>query len=99
MVHFRNKEVLVNDGEDGPRSKVISGTNNATLEMMDNVNNQIHAFLVVAAGFIFGGAGIALLILGEINFFSPQVNFQTEPMASIGTDAQFSLISLPNFIN
>ncbi|KAK5028767.1 hypothetical protein LTS07_006146 [Exophiala sideris] len=33
---------------------------------------------------IFGAAILSILAIGEWNFFSPQVQYQTEPMASIG---------------
>jgi hypothetical protein len=38
---------------------------------------------------VFGGAGLGILIVGEINFFSPQVDYQTEPMANIGEFTEF----------
>jgi hypothetical protein len=34
---------------------------------------------------LFFGAVLAILVIGERNFFSKQVFYQTEPMASIGT--------------
>jgi hypothetical protein len=33
---------------------------------------------------MFGAAVLAILIIGEQNFFSSQVLYQTEPIASIG---------------
>jgi hypothetical protein len=41
-------------------------------------------FLSVIEIPVFGGAIIAVLCLGEANFFSRQVAYQTEPMAAIG---------------
>lgn len=38
----------------------------------------------VVATPIFGAAILAILIIGEWNFFSTQVSYQTEPIASIG---------------
>lgn len=52
--------------------------------VMKKVNDTIGFFLRILAIPVFGGAGLAILIVGEINFFSPQVNYQTEPMANIG---------------
>ncbi|KAG8360108.1 hypothetical protein FVEN_g2109 [Fusarium venenatum] len=52
--------------------------------VMKTVNDTIGFFLRILAVPVFGGAGLAILIVGEINFFSPQVNYQTEPMANIG---------------
>ncbi|KAF4338676.1 hypothetical protein FBEOM_7444 [Fusarium beomiforme] len=51
--------------------------------VMKKVNDTIGFFLRILAIPVFGGAGLAILIVGEINFFSPQVNYQTEPMANI----------------
>lgn len=62
----------------------IEGTNGATEGKMRNVNDMIRFFLSIAAIPVFGGAGVALLIVGEINLFSHQVQYQTEPIASIG---------------
>ncbi|KAJ4246295.1 hypothetical protein NW762_013646 [Fusarium torreyae] len=52
--------------------------------VMKKVNDTIGFFLRILAVPVFGGAGLAILIVGEINFFSPQVDYQTEPMANIG---------------
>ncbi|KAF5690906.1 hypothetical protein FCIRC_637 [Fusarium circinatum] len=52
--------------------------------VMKKVNDTIGFFLRILAIPVFGGAGLAILIVSEINFFSPQVNYQTEPMANIG---------------
>ncbi|KAI7767174.1 hypothetical protein LZL87_009576 [Fusarium oxysporum] len=51
--------------------------------VMKKVNDTIGFFLRILAIPVFGGAGLAILIVGEINFFSAQVNYQTEPMANI----------------
>ncbi|KAM5341342.1 hypothetical protein ACJ41O_014373 [Fusarium nematophilum] len=63
--------------------EAISGTNGATRGIMKNINETIGFFLKILAIPVFGGAGLAILIIGEINFFSPQVNYQTEPMANV----------------
>ncbi|KAJ4003698.1 hypothetical protein NW766_012149 [Fusarium irregulare] len=52
--------------------------------VMKKVNDTIGFYLKILAVPVFGGAGLAILIVGEINFFSPQVDYQTEPMANIG---------------
>jgi hypothetical protein len=70
-------------GEEGLHDP-IAGTNGATKAGMIGVNNMIRFYLSVTVVPIFGGAGLALLIMGEINFFSPQVRYQTEPLASVG---------------
>jgi hypothetical protein len=60
------------------------GDDGANKGVMKKVNDTIGFFLRILAIPVFGGAGLAILIVGEINFFSPQVNYQTEPMANIG---------------
>ncbi|KAF5009288.1 hypothetical protein FDECE_4500 [Fusarium decemcellulare] len=70
--------------EEEPEDKPISGTNGATPGMMKKVNQTIGYFLKILAVPVFGGAGLAILIIGETNFFSRQVDYQTEPMANIG---------------
>ncbi|CAM1500535.1 Fc.00g096970.m01.CDS01 [Cosmosporella sp. VM-42] len=65
-------------------NEIISGTNGATKGIMKNVNDTIGFFLKILAIPLFGGAGLAILIVGEINFFSRQVYYQTEPMANVG---------------
>lgn len=64
---------------------IIDGTNHATVGKMKNVNEMLRTFMSVAIIPVFVGAGMAILIVGEINFFSHQVAFQNEPLASIGT--------------
>ncbi|KAI6758752.1 hypothetical protein HG530_010992 [Fusarium avenaceum] len=56
----------------------------ANTGVMKKVNQTIGFFLRILAIPVFGGAGLGILIVGEINFFSPQVDYQTEPMANIG---------------
>jgi hypothetical protein len=41
-------------------------------------------FLSVVEIPLYGGAAIAILSIGEANFFSQQVSYQTEPMQAIG---------------
>ncbi|KID75629.1 hypothetical protein MBR_04880, partial [Metarhizium brunneum ARSEF 3297] len=64
--------------------KPIQGTNGATVGKMNRVNETIRIFISVAIVPIFAGAGLAILIIGETNFFSRQVRYENEPMASIG---------------
>ncbi|THW47798.1 hypothetical protein D6C97_05031 [Aureobasidium pullulans] len=49
-----------------------------------DINNLIKRFLNVIEAPLFGVAVVVILILGEINLFSPQVRYQTEPIQSIG---------------
>lgn len=62
----------------------IEGTNGATFGKMKGVNKMIRFVLGGVEIIIFGGAVLAIIIIGERNFFSSQVRYQTEPMASIG---------------
>ncbi|KAB8299060.1 hypothetical protein EYC80_001185 [Monilinia laxa] len=67
-----------------PIDAPIEGTNNATVGKMKEVNSLIRFFLSAIEVPIFVGAVLAILILGERNFFSHQVAYQTEPIATIG---------------
>ncbi|KAJ4295637.1 hypothetical protein N0V90_007650 [Kalmusia sp. IMI 367209] len=62
----------------------IEGTNGATVGQMDGINGVIRRLLSVIEIPLFSGAVLAILIMGEINFFSPQVRWETEPIASVG---------------
>ncbi|KAJ8059099.1 hypothetical protein OCU04_012075 [Sclerotinia nivalis] len=67
-----------------PIDAPIEGTNNATVGQMKEVNSLIRFFLSAIEVPVFIGAVLAILILGERNFFSRQVAYQTEPIATIG---------------
>lgn len=62
----------------------IEGTNGATEETMSRVNKYIQRILNVVEAPVYGAAVLFILIMGELNFFSKQVYFQTEPMTAIG---------------
>ncbi|RFU81955.1 transferase family III [Trichoderma arundinaceum] len=70
--------------DDTQADEPISGTNGATKGTMKGVNDMVRFFLSVAAVPVFGGAGLVILIVGEINFFSGPVSYQVEPLASVG---------------
>lgn len=63
---------------------MIEGTNGATEETLTRVNKYIRRLLNVVEVPIYGVAVLLILIFGELNFFSTQVRYQTEPMSSIG---------------
>ena len=69
---------------DERNDELIEGTNGATIGNMNRVNNVIRHLLSVVEIPVFYGAVLAILIIGELNFFSSQVMYQTEPIASIG---------------
>ncbi|KAE9368575.1 hypothetical protein N431DRAFT_494006 [Stipitochalara longipes BDJ] len=62
----------------------IEGTNGATLQGMKGVNVQIRKLMHVLAYPFFVLIALAILIIGEINFWSQPVRYQSEPMSSIG---------------
>jgi hypothetical protein len=62
----------------GAREKkaLIDGTDGATV--------SIKKFPIIPEVLVFGAAVLFVLVLGEMNFFSSQVTWQTEPMSAIG---------------
>lgn len=66
------------------RNKEIEGTNGATIGKMMDVNSIIRSFLSVVQIPVFVGAVLAIMVIGEMNFWSESVNYQTEPVSSIG---------------
>ncbi|KAI1436529.1 hypothetical protein GGR50DRAFT_227279 [Xylaria sp. CBS 124048] len=62
----------------------IAGTNGATPKMITFINSAIMNFISSIHIPLFSGIVIVLLVLGEINFWSEQVKYQTEPFSSIG---------------
>ncbi|KAL2134857.1 hypothetical protein VTI74DRAFT_10663 [Chaetomium olivicolor] len=67
-----------------PPEEVIEGTNGATVGLMKTVNGVIRRLLSVIEVPVFGGAVLALIIVGELNFWSGPVRYQTETMANVG---------------
>ncbi|KAK3370615.1 hypothetical protein B0H63DRAFT_487308 [Podospora didyma] len=99
LVFMSNKILEINwtsrfGNQDDRADEVIQGTNGATVGTMRNVNKMVREWLSVVEIPVFGGAVLAILILGETNFFSGPVRFQTEPMASIGQWAPVAGTSL-----
>ncbi|KAM0109325.1 hypothetical protein ACP6JB_004912 [Aspergillus fumigatus] len=66
------------------QDEVIEGTNGATLGTMNKVNEMIRSFLSVVEVPIFGASVLVITLIGEMNFFSRQVRYQTERIESIG---------------
>jgi hypothetical protein len=73
-----------NRREDERSDEPIEGTNGATVAKIRGVNALVSLFLSAVEIPVFVAAVLAILIMGERNFFSPQVRFQTEPIASVG---------------
>jgi hypothetical protein len=79
------KERFGNRADEENLDEPIEGTNGATLRQMKRVNDELRKKLSIAVEIpVFGAAVMAILIIGERNFFSRQVNYQTEPIASVG---------------
>ncbi|RWA10468.1 hypothetical protein EKO27_g4632 [Xylaria grammica] len=70
--------------EDIENNEPIEGTNGATPKMITIINSTIRNFLTSIQIPLFGGIVIVLIVFGEINFWSKQVNYQVEPFTSIG---------------
>ncbi|KAL4769808.1 hypothetical protein BDW60DRAFT_224659 [Aspergillus nidulans var. acristatus] len=66
------------------RNEVIQGTNGATVGKMLQINGLVRTVLSTVEAPVFAAAVLAILVLGERNFFSRPVNYGTEPIASIG---------------
>ncbi|KAK1976367.1 hypothetical protein LZ30DRAFT_310431 [Colletotrichum cereale] len=62
----------------------IPGANGATFGNMKSVNASIRGFLNAVEIPVFAGAVVTILVIGEINFVSPQMDYHTEPMGSVG---------------
>lgn len=73
-----------NENAKGSDNELIDGTNGATIKKMKGVNSLIRVFLSAVEIPLFGAAVLAIVIIGERNFWSPQVRYQTEPIASVG---------------
>ncbi|KAI1116514.1 hypothetical protein F5Y14DRAFT_439926 [Nemania sp. NC0429] len=73
---FAHDQVKINDP--------IEGTNGATPKMITIINGAIRNFLSSIQIPIFSGIVVVLLVFGELNFWSTQVYYQTEPFSSVG---------------
>ncbi|KAL2018105.1 hypothetical protein VTK56DRAFT_1291 [Thermocarpiscus australiensis] len=97
MVSMWDKILRINWKErfGGPDAdELIEGTNGATVGKMKSVNDMIRAFLSVVEIPLFGAAVLAIIIVGEMNFWSDQVEYETEPMANVGQWAPIVASSL-----
>ncbi|TVY82447.1 hypothetical protein LSUE1_G004250 [Lachnellula suecica] len=88
LVSMWNKILEINwksrfGGGDG-QDELIEGTNGATVQRMKGINALMRSFLSTVEVPVFGAAVLAILILGERNFFTNPTYYQTEPIASIG---------------
>ncbi|KAH0569214.1 hypothetical protein GP486_000031 [Trichoglossum hirsutum] len=89
LVTMRNTIAEINwksrfGNQDVDEQALIKGTNGATLKSMAGVDAGIGKFLIIPEVLVFGVAVLFIVVLGEMNFFSDQVSWQTEPMSTIG---------------
>jgi hypothetical protein len=68
----------------GGKDEPIEATSRANTAQMQRVTHYISVILNALEIPAFACAVLFLLILGEMNFFSPQVMYQNEPVAAIG---------------
>lgn len=61
----------------------IPGTN-STPAKLNKVNSRIRFYLKMVEIPVFSAGVLAILIVGERNFFDYRVNYMTEPIASVG---------------
>ncbi|KAJ6144736.1 hypothetical protein N7470_008631 [Penicillium chermesinum] len=62
----------------------IEGTNGATPIQMSGIATKIREWLRLIEIPVFAAGVLAILVKGEMNFWSAPVNYQTEPMSSVG---------------
>ncbi|KAJ5584895.1 uncharacterized protein N7459_004695 [Penicillium hispanicum] len=67
-----------------PDEQPIDGTNGATPRQMTWISNRVRGWLTLIEIPVFFAAVLAILVKGEMNFFSHPVWYQTEPITSIG---------------
>lgn len=93
LVSMRNKIVItdwIKRQGSGTQDEHTSGSesakdaNAAESGKPTDLYRTFRGFLRLVEIFVFGGAVLAILILGEINFFSPQMDYHTEPFGSVG---------------
>lgn len=68
----------------GDLKQQIEGTNGATVGGMLRINAVVTSVLSVLEILLFGGAVIAILVIGEINFGSAPMIYETELIQSVG---------------
>ncbi|PSR84072.1 hypothetical protein BD289DRAFT_461078 [Coniella lustricola] len=71
-------------GEKEDNDLDLPGPDALSTKTMRNVNDMIRFYLQMIEIPLFSAAVMAILIVGEMNFFSPSVVYMSEPMASVG---------------
>ena len=86
----RSKKSSANEGNEKcyhcscPRYAPLGRTANRKVGKMGKLSKLVRSCLSHVQMIVLSGAVLTILTLGEKNFFSLQVRYQTEPMASIG---------------
>ncbi|OHE92381.1 hypothetical protein CORC01_12308 [Colletotrichum orchidophilum] len=81
LISMRNKIVITDwiKKQNGPQKE-----KEKEIEESKDLHRTFSGFLNLIEVFVFGGAALAILILGEINLWSPQMDYHTEPFGSVG---------------
>ncbi|KAJ5373433.1 hypothetical protein N7517_005439 [Penicillium concentricum] len=77
-------EKFLNGKHKQKQDEVIKGTNGATISHMTEITQVIKKWLTIIGLPLFAAAVLAILVKGEMNFWSFQMSYQTEPIQSIG---------------
>lgn len=83
-LHWKRRFGSHEHNQESRNNQPIEGTNGATEEHMDGINGTLRRVLRLIEVPLFSGAILTILVVGEINFFSPQLQWETEPIASVG---------------
>lgn len=87
-IHKTNWKRRFGNADSSKLNELLPGTNAATPAKMMKTEGRIRFYLSMVEIPVFGAAVIAIIIWGELNFFSYRVAYQTEPMASIGKQSR-----------
>jgi hypothetical protein len=82
-----NSKTRVNFSQDHHKKGGGSQNENPNAETENeirNINNIVTSLLSLVEVPVFSVAVLTLLIFGERDFWSPQVKYQTEPIATVG---------------
>lgn len=74
----------ISDTDEKHDEQPIEGTNGATPKQMTGIADKVRGWLTLIEIPVFVAAVLAILIRGEMNFWSRPVMHQTEPIKSIG---------------
>ena len=84
LISIYNKIVETNRKKRKRRLQAMDQTREVSPERIDRTNKIIRGLLRVIEIPVFGGAVLALVVLGELNFWSTPVNYMTERIGAVG---------------